>query len=529
MGEDIFSESAMNWILHQGNKASLTKPGTWLAGLGGLYARPIIASSRSMDVFSNSIRLRIFEQMAGGPEALAKIKPGSDMERLKEIAEFVNNITGRATGENHAKLAATLNKVLFSGNYTLSAPQAYIQQPGKALKGMAMDAAEAIHTGSWTPIRQKAKLHAARVGTVVMPITMMAIIGQALEMSGAGYLDTNRNSSKFLKFRYWGSGDPNEGLTVDLQPQLGQWMRTILMGTNEYGETDPGTRYYDEGVMRNTPLKQNVDADATRLTDGYKAYIADMRRRTGDPTYDIFDEDGNTVRRWDKSRLQVAYQPIEINRFPNSEGPLEKIAKVMFVWKFNPVSKYMTETTQKLLQQGNIDSKPLGWNKDLLDTVLPVRDALPIGVQNAWDAVDRASGEKVQIDEFDQTFGKMSLTPEARSVANGQTISMLLVNMLAMNASSDINEGVNWHLQDLRRAAEMWRKIKSGEVNDSTPEGRQKILEFRYYMKDNAVYLKEYRDAAKNLQKALDKIKKDASPEAKKEKKEPGRADLLAP
>lgn len=520
MGEDIFSESAMNWLRHQGMKADIRKPGSWGAALGGIYAIPIIASARSMDVFSNSIRTRLFEQLAGGKEALAKVKPGSDIEHLKEIADFVNNLTGRATGPNASKIASQLNRVLFSGNYTLSAPQAYVVQPALGIGGFAKDIGKSIEQGSWTPIRKKAALHAARVSTVVAPIATLAMINQVLEISGAGYVDLDPHSNKFLKVKYWGSGDPNEGVTIDLTPQFGQLLRATLGLTSPYTTSDMGVQYFDNNFSGGTKLKKAVDADATRQTEGYKAYIAEMRRRAGDPTYDIFDEDGKVVRRFDKSKVDLVHKQLEENRFPNSDSGLQNAAKILFVWKLNPVAKYSKGLTETMLGQA---FGPGDVPKMSVSDVFPLREALPIAAQNAWDMVDRAAGQDYEIGDTKLRYGRKSLTPEARDVAVWQGLGGVLVNMLALNASSDLNEQVDWAMQDLKRAAEMYRKIKSGEIDGSTEDGKRKILQFKFYMKDNASELKEIRDAKKELTKFLDKLQREAGPPAKK--KESGKTD----
>jgi len=278
--EDVFNNSAVDWL--HGAKAGNVP-------IGKIAMAPIIGSDRGLSAFSTSLRYRTMEMICdwhGGYQNMTSAQ-------LKEAANLVNNLTGRATG-NAKPIADALNKVLFSGHFTASGPQAYLQRPLEAIIGE--------HGAGIL----NAKTRRLAVGTTANPLMFLGASDIALRMSGQGYVDLNPTSSSFMNMVVFDPNNPDNSKEIPLAPALALLLKTgrvtadkakglLGMNNDSYLTSLTSQRSHSIGPAdvggKQIMAVKDIDVEKLQAEPAYKQYVTEHRlylKAQGDPNWETW-------------------------------------------------------------------------------------------------------------------------------------------------------------------------------------------------------------------------------------------------
>lgn len=232
-----------------------------------IYGKAVRASNRAYTSFLNDLRKNTFEK-------LMSELPDNNMELAKEVAQFINNATGRGqlkfsgpSGRvlNLEQSATALNNALFSPRLLASRinflnPYTYTQAPPEVrkeyLKGILRVA------GTWGTFAGLAEMGGAAVGK-------------------------DPNSSDFGKIKIGNTRlDPGSGFQQVLV--LMSRMRPESLGGG-FSSTSGRTGGYKGGPFKRTRLTTAQEFAASKLHPSAK-FVYDMMNATSDRPFDVTEE-----------------------------------------------------------------------------------------------------------------------------------------------------------------------------------------------------------------------------------------------
>lgn len=232
-----------------------------------IYGKAVRASNRAYTSFLNDLRKNTFEK-------LMSELPDNNMELAKEVAQFINNATGRGQLKfsgpgsrvlNLEQSATALNNALFSPRLLASRinflnPYTYTQAPPEVrkeyLKGILRVA------GTWGTFAGLAEMGGAAVGK-------------------------DPNSSDFGKIKIGNTRlDPGSGFQQVLV--LMSRMRPESLGGG-FSSTSGRTGGYKGGPFKRTRLTTAQEFAASKLHPSAK-FVYDMMNATSDRPFDVTEE-----------------------------------------------------------------------------------------------------------------------------------------------------------------------------------------------------------------------------------------------